>query len=92
MDFQELMIGGVGVLFLVFGIVEQAKAFGVEGKASRVLQLALGFLFVGVGVAIEGGMIPAEVVPYIELIVKGIGGALAAGGVFEFMDKRLQRA
>lgn len=88
---MDFAIGGIAVIALVFGIVEAAKSFGVEGKGSQVLALVLGFVFVGTAQAITNGLIPADVVPYVELVVTSLAGSLAAMGYYDFATKRVLR-
>jgi len=82
-------IGGIEVIALIFGIVEAAKEFGIKGKGSRLLALLLGFTFVGVSQAIAREMIPVNVIPYIELVVYSLAGALAAMGFYDFLKKKV---
>ncbi len=89
--FADLAIGGIGVIVLVLGIVEACKGIGVTGKASQGLALGLGFGFVALASAIEQGLVPAEWVPYIEIGVKGLGGALAATGIYD-LGRRVARS
>ena len=84
---MNFAIGGVAVAALIFGIVEAAKEFGVKGKGSQVLALVLGLAFVGLAQAISEGMIPANVLPYVELVVVSIAGALAANGWYDFSKR-----
>jgi len=88
---MDFMIGGVGVAALIFGVVEAAKAFGVEGRGSQVLALILGFLFVGLTQAISAGLIPPEVAQYIELVATALAGALAANGWYDFGKRALMK-
>lgn len=90
MNFAEIGIGGIGVLALVFGVVEALKQFGVTGKASQAVAAVLGLSFFGVASAIEAGAIPTEAVPYITIAVQGVGGAVAAMGAFDFIKKLKQ--
>ena len=86
--FDELAIGGVGVIVLVLGIVEACKGFGVSGQASKGLALGLGFGFVALASAMERELIPATWIPYIEIVVLGLGGSLAAMGIYDLVMKR----
>lgn len=88
---MDFAIGGIAVIALVFGVVEAAKSFGIEGKGSQVLALALGFLLVGTAQAIASGLIPASVVPYVELVVTSLAGSLAAMGYYDFVTKKALR-
>lgn len=88
---MNYVIGGIEVIALIFGIVEAAKGFGVSGNGCRLLALALGFFLVGTAQAIAGGMIPANVVAYVELVVTSLAGSLAAMGYYDFIKKNLNR-
>ena len=81
--FSNLTINVMSLLgmILVLGIVQAAKRFGVEGKASEVLALTLGAFFVALAAAITAGMVPEVWVPYIEIVVMGLGGALGTTAV-----------
>jgi hypothetical protein len=68
---------------LIVGIVEAAKEFGIEGKASRALVLVLGVVFVGLSEGIGKGLIPAEYVVWVEHFVTVVAGGLAAMGYYD---------
>ena len=89
---MEFAIGGIEVMALIFGIVEAAKEFGISGNGSRLLAIVSGFILVGVARAITNGIIPAHIVPYIELIVTALAGSLAAMGYYDFIKKRILKA
>ena len=86
---MEFTIGSVGIVALIFGIVEAAKAFGITGKGSQILALVLGFVLVGTSQAITGGIIPSAIVPYIELVVTALAGSLAAMGYYDFVKNKI---
>ena len=88
---MNFAIGGVAILGLIFGIVEAAKGFGITGKGSQALAVVVGFILVGMSQAIASGLIPANVVPYVELVVTSLAGALAAMGYYDFVTKRVLR-
>lgn len=90
MDFGSFEIGGVGVIVLVLGLTEAAKRLGVTGKGSQVLALCLGAFFVGLSAAIGCDLIPVVALPWIEVGVMGLGGALAATGIYD-LGKRFMR-
>jgi len=85
---MDFAIGGVMVAALVFGIVEAFKEFGIQGKASRVVALVSGTILVGTSVAITEGMLSADIVPLVELVVKSLAGGLAAMGFYDFLKAR----
>ena len=84
---MDFAIGGIAVAALILGIVEAAKAFGLEGKGSQALALFLGFFFVGLSHGITEGLIPAEFVPYIVWVVTSLAGALSAMGYYDFVKR-----
>ena len=85
--FGELAIGGVNLLLLVLGIVEAAKRLGVNGTGSFVLALALGGVFGGLEMAITSELIPAAAIPWIVVVVRSLGGAVAATGLYDLGKK-----
>ena len=84
---MEFTIGGVTVALLVFGIVEAAKEFGLQGKASRVLVLLLGIAFVGLAQANEQGLFSEQVLQWINLIVTAVAGGLSAMGYYDWQAR-----
>ena len=89
LDFSTFMIGGVSVIVLVTGWVEFAKRLGVSGTGCQVLAAALGSLFVGLAQAIQMGLVPEVAVPWITVVVVGLGGGLAAVGLYDLVKRRL---
>lgn len=83
----DFVIGGVALAPLILGIVEAAKQFGVNGKGSQVLSLALGVFFVGLYQAMSQSLIPEAYVPYITWGVTSVAGGLAAMGLYDFAKK-----
>ena len=88
---MDFAIGGISIAALIFGIVEAAKQFGVNGKGSQALALGLGVFFVGLAEAISQGLVPADYVVYVELVVTAIAGGLAAMGYYDFLSKRFRK-
>lgn len=89
MDFGMFEIGGLSVLILVAGWVEFSKKFGLSGNGLTVLAAVLGALLIGLAQAIAKGLIPPEIVTWIEIVVVGLGGGLAASGLYDLV-KRLR--
>jgi hypothetical protein len=87
-DFNLLELGGIPVIVLVIGIVEAAKRFGLRGKGCQILAMVLGGVLVGLSQAIETAMIPVDFVPWINIIVMGMGGSLAATGIYDMLKKQ----
>ena len=88
---MDLAIGGIEIAALIFGIVEVAKEFGVQGKKSRVLALILGFFFTGLAYGANQGLFSELWMSWILWIVTALAGALAAMGYYDFLKKRVLR-
>ena len=84
---MDFTIGGVSVALLIFGIVEAAKEFGLQGKAARVLVLLLGIGFVALAQANNQGLLSEDVMQWINLIVTAAAGGLAAMGYYDFQKR-----
>lgn len=85
---MDFAIGGIAIGGLILGLVEAAKELGIDGKWSRVLALALGFLFTALAYGLQQSLIPAVAEPYVVWAVTAIAGALAAMGYYD-LGKRL---
>ena len=83
MSLETMVLGPVGVILLVLGLVEAAKQFGVSGKGSFALALGLGFVFAAYLEALAQGFIPPIVQSAVSILVVGIGGGLAATGLYD---------
>lgn len=87
-DFSQIAIGGVGMIVLIVGWVEAAKKLGLSGNWPLILSLILGTLLGGLWKAMQMQLIPAAAIPWIEVGVFGLGGGLAASGLYD-LSKRL---
>jgi len=85
---MDLVIGGVAVAALVFGLVEMVKDFGADGNVVRILAVVFGFFLSGLALAVDGNLIPPEYAVWVELVVKALAGALAAGGYYSYLKRR----
>ena len=85
-DFQALAIGGVLIIPLVLGLVEFSKRLGVSGNWSTIEAFALAAAFGMVAHAIETGMMPHAAIPWVQMVVVGLGAGiagLAATGIYD---------
>ena len=88
----NLSLGGVGVLVLVFGVTEVVKRLlGLEGKRVEALAVALGFVFTAVAYGNSSGLIPAEIMVYINWVFYSITGSVAAMGYYKFISERVAK-
>jgi len=71
------------LVLLIPGIVETSKKFGLKGNGALAEAIVLGVLFVALAEAINQSLVPAMAMPWIRVVVMGIGGGVAAGGYFD---------
>lgn len=49
--------------------------------------MGLGFFFVALAVSIQKELVPAGLLPWIESVIVGLGGSLAAMGVYDLVKR-----
>lgn len=81
MDFSEMLVGGVPLMFIVLGLVEWSKRLGVSGKWLLVLSMLIG-LVIGVLYQVSLGM-PVGFSGWFVAIVFGLGVGVVASGVYD---------
>ena len=81
-----VLIGTVPVIVIVLGIVEFSKRLGLSGKWLLIEAMLLGVVFFGTHRL--SSMYPSIAV-WVELVVYGLGGGLAATGIFDIVNKRV---
>ena len=89
MSFETIILGAVGIIPLVLGIVEAAKRIGINDKGSFVLALMVGTILAGVREAMAQGLIPPGALPFIAVVIAGVGGGLAATGLYDLAKRFL---
>lgn len=89
--FEDLAIAGVSLIPLIMGWVQVAKKLGVDGNWSLILSLLLGGLFTALWQAMGSGLIPEPWIPWINVGVVGLGGALAAGGLYDLGKRGVEK-
>jgi len=68
------------LIAIIAGIVESAKQFGVNGKASLGLSLGLGVVL---GILFELQYMYPDITPWLKVVVGGLVTALAASGLYD---------
>lgn len=84
----QLVIAGVPLILIVLAVVEEIKAYGVEGKILRVLSVLVG-LALAIAVSIAQSGVPADVGGWITLFFVGLVYGLSASGAYDFVNARL---
>lgn len=85
--FDMSMLAEFAMLVLIPGIVETAKKLGIQDRGSLILSLVLGFVFIGLAQAIAENLVPAVAIPWISVVVVGLGGSLAVSGYYDMVKK-----
>lgn len=82
----ELVIGGIPVAFVIFLIVEEIKAYGVEGKILRALSLLIGLVFAIAAQLADG--LPTDYAGWLGVVIVGLIYGLMASGGYDFLKAR----
>jgi hypothetical protein len=87
-DITTLLVGGVPLVLVIFGLVEFSKSLGLSGKWLTVFSLVLGLAF-GIGYKIAAAGLPTAFGGWFEVIVFGLALGLVASGFYDFANKRI---
>lgn len=87
-DFSTLLVGGVPLMLVVFGIVEFSKSLGLKGAWLTVVSLVLGMVF-GICYQIATKGVPIDFPTWFSAVVFGLAIGLTASGFYKFVDARL---
>ncbi|MFA5154277.1 MAG: hypothetical protein WC554_17130 [Clostridia bacterium] len=85
MDFQQYVIAGVPLLFVVLGSVEFVKSFGLKGNVVKIVSVVIGLLF-GIGYQLSVAM-PVGFAGWFAVTVFGIALGLVASGIYDVINK-----
>jgi len=81
--FETAAAGALGVIALVMGWVQLSKQLGVKDKQAVVLTLVLGVILGSLREAMAQGLIPPSFLPWISVVIVGIGAPLSAMGLYK---------
>jgi hypothetical protein len=85
MDFTQYLVAGVPLIFVVLGLVEWVKSFGVKGNAVKVVSMAIG-LGLGVGYQLSIA-VPVGFAGWFGVFVFGLALGLVASGIYDVINK-----
>jgi hypothetical protein len=86
-DFSSLLIGGIPLIAVIFGLVEFLKVFGLKGRMLTLFSLLLG---VGFGILYKLSLaLPLDFASWLAVIVFGLALGLTTSGIYDFLDNRL---
>jgi hypothetical protein len=87
-DFSEAAVNGIPLLFMVIGLVEYIKKFGISGDLLTASSMVIG-LVLGVGYQISIVGSPASFADGFALIVYGLALGLVASGIYDTLKELL---
>lgn len=86
-DFTTLLVAGIPLVVVIFGLIEFIKAMGVAGKPLTVLSLLLGLVF-GICYQLAQAPIPATFAGWFSVVVFGLALGLVTSGLYKFANDR----
>ena len=89
-DISTLLVGGIPLVAVVFGLVEFVKSFGVRGHWLTITSVLLGLAF-GVSYQIANAGLPVSFAGWFAVAVFGIMLGLVASGLYDFVDTRMPK-
>jgi hypothetical protein len=89
-DLTQLLVGGVPLVLVIFGLVEFSKSLGLSGKWLTIFSLLLGLAF-GFAYKIAEAGVPTAFSGWFVMIVFGLALGLITSGFYDFADKRFPK-
>jgi hypothetical protein len=89
-DFMSLVVGGIPLMVVIFGLVEFSKSLGLAGKKLTIFSMLLGVAF-GVAYQIAVAGEPAGFAAWFSIVVYGLALGLVTSGFYDFADSRLPK-
>jgi hypothetical protein len=89
-DFTQLLVGGIPLLVVIFGLVEFIKSFGLKGNWLTVISMLLGLAF-GIAYHFAQDGIPAGFSAWFVVIIFGLSLGLIASDFYDFANKRFPK-
>lgn len=89
MELETVILNGIPLMALVFGLVEFSKKLGVQGRALTILSACLGVV-TGLGFQLAAEYPAAG--RWIGIAVFSLAVGLAASGVYDFVNQRFPQA
>ena len=86
-DISTLLVNGLPLSAVVFGLVEFIKSFGLRGHWLTIASMLLGLAF-GVSYQIANAGIPVSFAGWFGVAVFGLMLGLVASGLYDFIDAR----
>jgi hypothetical protein len=89
-DLTQLLVGGIPLVVVIFGLVEFSKSFGLKGNWLTIFSMLLGLVF-GVAFKIATAGTPVGFAAWFVVLVFGLALGLVTSGFYKFADSRLPK-
>jgi hypothetical protein len=86
-DFSSLLVAGIPLVIVVFGLVEVIKSFGIKGNWLTITSLLIG-VTLGAWYPIAQAGLPRTCAEGFTLVVFGLTLGLVASGFYKWSDAR----
>ena len=86
--FDSLLVAGIPLMIVIFGLVEFSKSLGLTGKWLTVFSLILGFLF-GFAYQLATAGSPAGFAGWFAIVIFGLALGLVTSGFYDFVNSRI---
>jgi hypothetical protein len=86
LDFSTLLVAGIPLVVVVFGLVEVIKSFGVKGGWLTGLSLLIGLAF-GAAYQIAQAGVPEDFAAWFSVVVFGLTLGLVASGFYKWSER-----
>ncbi len=87
LDFSTLLVAGIPLVIVVFGLVEVIKSFGLKGPWLTALSLLIG-LVLGACYQIAEAGVPRTFSAGFAVVIFGLTLGLVASGFYKWSDSR----
>ena len=86
-EITNILVGGIPLIVVVFGIVEFSKSLGLKDKGLTIFSLVLGLVF-GLAFQIATNGMPSAFAGWFEAVIFGLAIGLVASGFYDFANAR----
>ena len=86
-DLNSLLVGGIPLLIVIFGLVEFSKSLGLKGRGLTIFSMILGVVF-GMAFRFSAIGFPPSFGGWFEVIIFGLALGLTASGLYDFANAR----
>jgi hypothetical protein len=89
-DFTSLLVGGIPLMIVIFGLIEFSKSLGLSGKKLTIFSLLLGLAF-GIAYQIATTGVPGGFAAWFGVMIYGLALGLVTSGFYDFANSRLPK-